>query len=86
MDVKRIFRGPVIYILIAVAVVWIGTSLLSGTGFRQVTTAQGRVREAHDDRACVIPRAVRDPDSRVSRIGGPKSHQPPASPGGGGLS
>src|ERR1700710_301106 len=41
MDVKRIFRGPILYIVIAVIVVWVGSSLLTGSGFRQVTTQQG---------------------------------------------
>ncbi|THG29584.1 ATP-dependent zinc metalloprotease FtsH [Naasia lichenicola] len=41
MDFKRIFRGPILYIVIAVIVVWVGSSLLTGTGFRQVTTEKG---------------------------------------------
>ncbi|MCU1420075.1 MAG: cell division protein FtsH [Mycetocola sp.] len=41
MDFKRIFRGPIIYIAIAVIVVWVGSSLLTGSGFRQITTQQG---------------------------------------------
>src|SRR3954464_3690133 len=41
MDFKRIFRGPILYIVIAVVVVWVGSSLLTGSGFRQVTTQQG---------------------------------------------
>ena len=41
MDFKRIFRGPILYIVIAVIVVWVGSSLLTGSGFRQVTTQQG---------------------------------------------
>ena len=41
MDFKRIFRGPILYIIIAVIVVWVGSSLLTGTGFRQVTTEKG---------------------------------------------
>jgi len=41
MDMKRIFRGPIVYILLAVVAVWIGSSLLTGTGFREVTTQEG---------------------------------------------
>ncbi|HWL01561.1 MAG TPA: ATP-dependent zinc metalloprotease FtsH [Microbacteriaceae bacterium] len=41
MSFKRLFRGPIIYILIAVAVVWIGTSLVMGSGVKQITTQQG---------------------------------------------
>ncbi|HWK20102.1 MAG TPA: ATP-dependent zinc metalloprotease FtsH [Microbacteriaceae bacterium] len=41
MSFKRLFRGPIIYILIAIAVVWIGSSWLMGSGIKQVTTQQG---------------------------------------------
>ncbi|WP_375401685.1 ATP-dependent zinc metalloprotease FtsH [uncultured Amnibacterium sp.] len=41
MDFKRILKGPLVYIVIAVIVVWVGSSLLSGSGFRKVTTEQG---------------------------------------------
>ncbi|MBN9239618.1 MAG: cell division protein FtsH [Micrococcales bacterium 70-64] len=41
MDVKRIFRGPIPYIILAIAAVWIGTSLLSGNGFKEVSTQEG---------------------------------------------
>jgi cell division protease FtsH len=41
MDFKRFLRGPLIYILLAVIVVSVGFSLLSGSGFKQVTTEQG---------------------------------------------
>jgi len=41
MDFKRIFRGPVIYIVLAIAAVAIGATLLTGSGFREVTTQQG---------------------------------------------
>ncbi len=41
MDFKRILRGPVIYILLAIAAVWIGATLLTGNGFKAVTTQEG---------------------------------------------
>ena len=41
MDIKRIFRGPIIYIVLAIAAVWIGSTLLTGSGFKQVTTQEG---------------------------------------------
>jgi cell division protease FtsH len=41
MDFKRILRGPVIYILLAIAAVWIGATLLTGNGFKSVTTQEG---------------------------------------------
>jgi cell division protease FtsH len=41
MDFKRILRGPLLYIVIAVIVVWVGSSLLTGSGYTQVSTQQG---------------------------------------------
>ena len=41
MDFKRIFRGPIIYIVLAIAAVWIGSTLLTGSGFREVSTQEG---------------------------------------------
>jgi cell division protease FtsH len=41
MDFKRIFRGPIIYIVLAIAAVWIGSTLLTGSGFKQITTQEG---------------------------------------------
>ncbi|MCI2956144.1 ATP-dependent zinc metalloprotease FtsH [Agromyces atrinae] len=41
MNMKKILRGPLIYILLAVAAVWIGTSLITASGFREVSTQQG---------------------------------------------
>ncbi|MEO7005423.1 MAG: ATP-dependent metallopeptidase FtsH/Yme1/Tma family protein, partial [Terrimesophilobacter sp.] len=41
MDFKRFLRGPLIYIALAVIVVSVGFSLLSTSGFKQVTTQEG---------------------------------------------
>jgi len=41
MDFKRIFRGPIAYIVIAVVVVIIGSLLLSGTGYKQISVKEG---------------------------------------------
>ncbi|CAN5249141.1 ATP-dependent zinc metalloprotease FtsH [soil metagenome] len=41
MDFKRIFRGPIIYIVLAIAAVWIGTTLLTSSGFKEVSTQEG---------------------------------------------
>ena len=41
MDFKRLLKGPLIYIVIAVIVVWVGSSLLSGSGYRKITTEDG---------------------------------------------
>ncbi|MEO6505386.1 MAG: ATP-dependent metallopeptidase FtsH/Yme1/Tma family protein, partial [Terrimesophilobacter sp.] len=41
MDFKRFLRGPLIYIALAVIVVSVGFSLLSTSGFKQITTQEG---------------------------------------------
>jgi cell division protease FtsH len=41
MNLKRIFRGPIIYVVLAVVAVWIGSSLIMQSGFRQITTQEG---------------------------------------------
>ncbi|MEI5583873.1 ATP-dependent zinc metalloprotease FtsH, partial [Agromyces sp. CCNWLW208] len=41
MNMKKILRGPVIYILLAIVAVWIGSSLITQSGFREVSTQQG---------------------------------------------
>jgi cell division protease FtsH len=41
MNMKKILRGPIIYILLAIVAVWIGSSLITASGFQQVSTQQG---------------------------------------------
>jgi cell division protease FtsH len=41
MNVKKIFRGPILYIVLAVVAVWIGSSLITMSGFKEVSTQQG---------------------------------------------
>ncbi len=41
MDIKRIFRGPIVYIVLAVIAVGIGLNFLTASGFHEVTTQQG---------------------------------------------
>jgi ATP-dependent Zn protease len=41
MDFKRIFKGPLPYILLAVLVFWIGSSLLNLGGFKEISTQHG---------------------------------------------
>jgi cell division protease FtsH len=41
MDFKRILRGPLIWIVLAIAVIAIGFSVFGGSGFQQVSTQQG---------------------------------------------
>jgi cell division protease FtsH len=41
MDFKRIFKGPLPYILLAVLVFWVGSSLLNIGGFKEISTQHG---------------------------------------------
>jgi cell division protease FtsH len=41
MDFKRFLRGPLIYVLGAVIIVSVGFSLLSGSGYKEITTKDG---------------------------------------------
>src|SRR6478736_6537763 len=41
MDFKRIFRGPLIYIVLGAIILIVGFNLLTASGFRQVTTQEG---------------------------------------------
>ncbi len=41
MDFKRLLRGPLVYVLLAVIVVSVGFSLLSGSGFKEISTQEG---------------------------------------------
>ncbi|KFF59342.1 cell division protein FtsH [Cryobacterium sp. MLB-32] len=41
MNVKKLLRGPILYIMLAVIAVWVGSSLITMSGFREVSTQQG---------------------------------------------
>ena len=41
MNVKKLLRGPILYIVLAVIAVWIGSSLITMSGFREVSTQEG---------------------------------------------
>ena len=41
MDFKRIFKGPIVYIVLAIVAVWIGSTLLMGGGFKVISTQEG---------------------------------------------
>ncbi|MFF2387878.1 ATP-dependent zinc metalloprotease FtsH [Agromyces sp. NPDC058104] len=41
MNMKKVFRGPIIYILLAIVAVWIGSSLITASGFKEVSTQEG---------------------------------------------
>jgi cell division protease FtsH len=41
MDFKRIFRGPIVYIVIAIVAVIIGSTLLQGSGYKEVSVKHG---------------------------------------------
>jgi cell division protease FtsH len=63
MDFKRILRGPIIWILLAVAAVAIAISLITSSGFRQISTQQG-IELLGDDGAVKTVKVV-DGDQRV---------------------
>ncbi len=41
MNVKKIFRGPILYVVLAIIAVWIGSSLITMSGFKGVSTQKG---------------------------------------------
>jgi ATP-dependent metalloprotease FtsH len=41
MNLKKIVRGPILWIVLAVVAVWIGSSLLTMSGFKEVSTQKG---------------------------------------------
>lgn len=41
MNLKRIFKGPIPYILIAILAFWIGSSLLNIGGYKEISTQDG---------------------------------------------
>jgi cell division protease FtsH len=41
MNLKKIFRGPILWIVLAVIIVWIGSSLITMSGFKEVSTEHG---------------------------------------------
>ena len=65
MNLKKILSGPFIWIFVAVAVLLIGSSLVSGTGFKQVDTQVGLALIA-DGKADTVK--VLDGDQRVDVV------------------
>jgi cell division protease FtsH len=41
MNLKKIFRGPILWIVLAVVIVWIGSSLITMSGYKEITTEHG---------------------------------------------
>ncbi|MDJ0323754.1 ATP-dependent zinc metalloprotease FtsH [Cryobacterium sp. PH31-AA6] len=41
MNVKKLLRGPLLYIILAIVAVWVGSSLITMSGFREIPTQQG---------------------------------------------
>ena len=41
MNLKKIFRGPILWIVLAVVIVWIGSSLITMSGYKGITTEKG---------------------------------------------
>ena len=48
MNVKKIFRGPILYVVLAIIAVWIGSSLITMSGFKSVSTQKGLEYLAQD--------------------------------------
>src|SRR4029453_7511143 len=62
MNIKKILRGPIIYILLAIVAVWIGSSLITASGFREVSTQEG-LQLLQDDK--VASAKIVDGENRV---------------------
>ncbi|MBG6059433.1 cell division protease FtsH [Cryobacterium sp. MP_M5] len=41
MNVKKLLRGPLLYIILAIVAVWVGSSLITMSGFKEIPTQQG---------------------------------------------
>ena len=65
MDLKRFFRGPIVYILLAIVAVWVAASLLVQPSVRAVTTQQG-LEFIKDDK--VASAKVIDGEQRVDLV------------------
>ncbi|MDF2575975.1 MAG: cell division protein FtsH, partial [Agromyces sp.] len=59
---KKILRGPIIYILLAIVAVWIGSSLITSSGFREVSTQEG-LELLKDDKVSAVK--IVDGENRV---------------------
>ncbi|MGK9146063.1 ATP-dependent zinc metalloprotease FtsH [Plantibacter flavus] len=62
MNFKRLFKGPIPYLIIAALVFWIGISLMSMNGFREVSTQEGL---AFLEKGQVKEAVITDGDQRV---------------------
>jgi cell division protease FtsH len=62
MNIKKILRGPIIYILLAIVAVWIGSSLITASGFREVSTQEG-LQLLKDDKVSAVK--IVDGENRV---------------------
>ena len=65
MNFKKLFRGPFVYVALAVIAVWVGVSLLSDTGFREIPTEQGLELLADGDVESV---KIVDGENRVDMV------------------
>jgi len=41
MFFKKLLRGPLLYVIVAIIAVWVGSALISMSGYRSITTEQG---------------------------------------------
>ncbi|CAN5242039.1 ATP-dependent zinc metalloprotease FtsH [soil metagenome] len=65
MDVKRIFRGPLVWIILAIVAVALGFSFLTASGFKEITTKQGLAYLADGQ---VESAKIFDADQRVDLV------------------
>jgi cell division protease FtsH len=62
MDMKKIFRGPIVYVVLAVIVLLIGFNLFQGPGYKEIPTEQGLSLLSSDK---VAEATIVDGDQRV---------------------
>ncbi|MCU1414942.1 MAG: cell division protein FtsH [Microbacteriaceae bacterium] len=65
MDFKRLLRGPILWIILGVAVVAVAFSLIGGSGFKEITTKQG-LTLLKDDK--VASAKIVDSEQRVDLV------------------
>jgi cell division protease FtsH len=65
MDLKRFLRGPLVWIILAVIVIGIAFSFLTGSGFKEITTKEG-LQLLKDDK--VASAKIVDSEQRVDLV------------------
>ncbi|MGV1034398.1 MAG: ATP-dependent zinc metalloprotease FtsH [Microbacteriaceae bacterium] len=65
MNMKKFLRGPIIWVLLALAAAWVGVSLLTASGFKEVSTDTGLQMLADGK---VASAKIVDGDQRVDMV------------------